>query len=94
MQQVARATEPAEERREGEAVEGGDVAGSLRVQMAGMAVTDMRLTDMAVTEVQAASAGEGGEDREDEAEEEADEEDGVHLRAFLRRRNPVSTRAT
>ncbi len=81
MQQIAGAAEPAKERGQGEAVERGHLAASLRVRV-GM---DVGVPNVQVAKVESTEAAEGGEHAEHKSEHETDEVKRDHQDAFFLR---------
>jgi hypothetical protein len=77
MQEIAGSAEPAEESRDGEAIDGGEAMAAMRGSMRSMAVrhvSDVDAADMKVSE-----ASDEREHAEDETDAEADEIEGVHV---------------
>jgi hypothetical protein len=77
VQQIAGSAEPAEEGRDGEAIDGGDAVAAMRGTVRGMAVR--RVADMEAADVKVSEASYDRDEAEDKANAEADEIEGVHI---------------
>jgi len=96
MQEVAGSAKPAEERGEGEAIEGGEALGTAGMRAAAMrtcamracaVVGEPRVADMKVPQMKVREAAKKEGHTEDETDAEADEVEGFHshwVRRFVR----------
>jgi len=77
VQEITGSAKPAEERRNGEAVDGGEATATMRGGMRSVAVRHVANVDAA--DVNVSEASDDREETEDETDAEADEIEGVHI---------------